>query len=1509
MKKLWTLLLTLVFVVGLISPAIITTAYASNDVVMTVNGEEFTSHSEGWVKAHSVTNDGKHSVAKIKLFADWTAESTGFVCDDDNSINATKDGALYAYGGSYSIDLNGYTIDRNAPENSASSPVFYLEACTFTIEDTSETKNGKITGGFGDNGGGIYAKGTAIYFNGGNIIGNKAAKNGGGIYLYDSSKLYLNGGCISDNEANQGGGVYLDDGDFEMNGGCISDNEANQGGGVYLYGDNFDLNDGVIARNRATGSGGGVYSYDTFIMNGGVIEENYSGSSGGGAFFEFNKNFEMNGGIFRNNTAKWSGGAISSIIDNRKADTFYKLNIRKGTFTDNTALNGSGGAIFWNEGSIYLVDCTITGNSAPNGYGGGLFRQFEGTSTLYLGGTLNITGNTAYTDRADSNSNIYASNPGGMRLFSDEITRLKADSKIGVSFKNAYLNSYFNGSADGILTFGLSSGAADCFISDDPCYQVTKSEGGKGFYNVYLVEDPNPSYEGDPVFTVETQEGGKKEFYNRTEGWVYAIEQSQKNDVKLTLYRDWVAHNSKFSYRKGTYNGALYISDNCLYNITIDLNGYTIDRGLTEPEKDGWVFYMNTKGSLAIMDSSKEQTGTITGGYSCSSNIIVDDSKGGAFFIDYGTLYFKGGTITGNKAAYGAGIYCDDQDDAFVYMQGGKIAGNTAFKEGGGIYMENGYLYLEGGEIRDNTAEYGGGIYWNSDNDAYLTGGIITGNYASEYGGGMYVSNRGYIYLGGDVQITDNNEGNLYLSGSYANISNAKGQDGAPNKPLKEGAKIGISSGKIEEEISASNSMFAEGDFRFLYSDYDRYFIRSVYDVNGGNHSHKLYINTWAHADARYPRVKTVSVKDSNLLEDVVFDYDTQTITLVAHNTRKNFFERAVLSDLIECTYDKDIYYLYQMDYMRDLRNPQEYKIMSDNGTYVICKVNLVPEGGAWSDNQESINNPYKMTVSQGLSIKGFTDFGDGWKYAVSQSNPVTITLFEDWVAPDGKFNYSMGTNGGYLYLDEDYMNITIDLNGNTLSRGLTSATSNGYLFRIEGGAKLTITDNSDRGDGKITGGYNKGDGGAFYVDYGKLYINGGEIVGNKANGDGGAIYGTNEDDTFIYINDGKICNNTAIENGGAIFMYNGSLYVDGGEISGNTAEYGGGIYWDSRDILCLTGGKIINNSSYKGSGVYATDWGDIYLGGTAVVKDNITITNIIYRDFFLEDDDVVINHAAGQNADVPNKPLTDGAQIVIDPKKSGYCISDSDSRFNMESIQYLSSGNGVCVVGGIYDENGGNNKYKIYSFYTSSTFAPPRVESVTSESDIVSQVSVDNNSHVITLTADMKAQKSGELKSVKLNALIDATFNKEGVRIVDMDSYRDFTKSQKFMIMDTDKLYTVYTVKVEWVCSEHTDEDGDYVCDDCKEYTLSNATIVNYNAQTQEATIFVPEAGKYALIFADYEDTRLANVDIVEYDFVEGINIVPQEITNFTLTSGDKVLLWYDMINLVPVCEALTIK
>ncbi len=108
------------------------------------------------------------------------------------------------------------------------------------------------------------------------------------------------------------------------------------------------------------------------------------------------------------------------------------------------------------------------------------------------------------------------------------------------------------------------------------------------------------------------------------------------------------------------------------------------------------------------------------------------------------------------------------------------------------------------------------------------------------------------------------------------------------------------------------------------------------------------------------------------------------------------------------------------------------------------------------------------------------------------------------------------------------------------------------------------------------------------------------------------------------------------------------------------------------------------------------------------------------------------------------------------------------------------------------------------------------------------------------------------------------------------------------------------------YVC-EHNTFEGDK-CTVCG-YVLEN-TIVEYDKDTKSAIVTIKEAGTYSLIFAKYgEGNRINKIDIVEFTFVQGENTVPQKLTNFTLGTGDKVMLWKDMTSLVPLCEAYIVK
>lgn len=986
------------------------------------------------------------------------------------------------------------------------------------------------------------------------------------------------------------------------------------------------------------------------------------------------------------------------------------------------------------------------------------------------------------------------------------------------------------------------------------------------------------------------------------EGWVFAVETSEETPTVVTLYRDWYAGDTNsngvidsgetpgyFKYYNedgdeyGTINGALTTEQTM--HLTLDLNGHTISRNLEKPVANGSVFYINCK-TLYITDSSESQTGKITGGYTTE--------YGGAFFIhNNGVVFIENCEISGNYAQQmGGGIYIQGDKNG-LSLNNVKITGNKAEISGGGVS-----LLPEIGSSNDMETMYIGGdtVIWGNER----FDGTQDNLYFKHYEG---------IY---------NDAEELYIKQCMGQSSDI------PYSPLTENARIGVGSNFNNFLMTCEDSWFDLESYKhFIPDEPNNYYIRSYYEGSDKTNLYQLYYIMKGNSEVTTPNIRTVSVKDTNLLKRASIDYENQVITLTAYNNKKNHFNYVSLSSLITYTTSEDVDVVVGRDDICNLLSPRKYRVMGTDQTYILCTVQVVPDGGEWAEVQEEVENDYVMTIDDGERFCAYSDFETGWTEAIplSKKRPTTVTLLSDWIAPDkdgdgnGDFYYEnsssseYGTDEGRLHLATDTIEITIDLNGHTISRNLSSPKKHGQVFRIEAGS-LTITDSSEAQTGKITGGNNDGNGGAFYMDDGSLYLEGGEISGNKSTQNGGGIYATNASDTYVYIKGGKVCNNSADINGGGIYMYNGYLYVDGGEISDNKAVDGGGVYWSSRDAGCFTGGKITGNkASGEGGGIYGADWGEIYLGGTAVIVDNKNAKGA-ESNLYLCENDVDINHTRGQADDIPNKPLTDGANIGITSVDTYDLISGGDSCFDQGSFGYLHADDDhTYYIRSVFDADEGNNSHQLwYTAWADTNARYPRVKTVVVLNDnILNDANLDYKTQTITLKASMDVSKS--LKSVRLDSLISCTFDHEGEYILDADQPRDLRIPQEYKIMSDNGTYVTCMIKVDWYCAQHKDSDGNYICDYCDEYTLTDFTILNYNAQANEATVFVPEAGKYTLIFADYDGNKLENVDIVEYDFNEGINVIPQEVRSFTLANGDKVMLWYDLINLVPVCDALTIK
>lgn len=228
--------------------------------------------------------------------------------------------------------------------------------------------------------------------------------------------------------------------------------------------------------------------------------------------------------------------------------------------------------------------------------------------------------------------------------------------------------------------------------------------------------------------------------------------------------------------------------------------------------------------------------------------------------------------------------------------------------------------------------------------------------------------------------------------------------------------------------------------------------------------------------------------------------------------------------------------------------------------------------------------------------------FAAMWNKAVKDPYS-TVTLLTDVTAENGSFGsgdgFGTAATSGYIVVPKD-AKITLNLNGHQLSRGLTKATSRGYVIDVQQGGQLTIDDTSATKNGSITGGYSTNSAGGINVN-GTLYVQSGMITGNHTQDDGGGIdVGTRG---ILYFGGGSICNNTAKAGGGISF-------------SGGSSEA-------SPDEVCIAGGTISgNHATSNGGGVYSRSSfaSELIIAGTAQITGNTSGTSSSTSNVYLLD-------------------------------------------------------------------------------------------------------------------------------------------------------------------------------------------------------------------------------------------------------------------------------------------------
>ena len=349
------------------------------------------------------------------------------------------------------------------------------------------------------------------------------------------------------------------------------------------------------------------------------------------------------------------------------------------------------------------------------------------------------------------------------------------------------------------------SGVSGTYIYNGDEISVTPAvtfDGVNAISNGYCTTSISPSTVQDVgtyTLSVTGQNAGEGHNYSGTVTKDFRVVEATADWAKLqdTISNIKTTITLKKDYTAVSTDDALTIDR----DVTINLNGYTIDRGFYDestktwgdPQEDGQVIRVN-KGCTVVINGP----GTITGGYNKAKNNNENSDNDGGGINNLGTLTLNNVTVTYNKCvkksagtsrtARGGGIYSGKGSSLTII--GGDISHNESEGGGGGIFAHQATFFSidkqespevktrihsnksldKGGGIRvdvgstatisncalesnsvvlhdSQSASNGGGIHLDAGT-LNLNSCTIDGNYASKYGGGIYI-------LKGRVNATD----------------------------------------------------------------------------------------------------------------------------------------------------------------------------------------------------------------------------------------------------------------------------------------------------------------------------------------------------------------------------------------------------------------------------------------------------------------------------------------------------------------------------------------------------------------------------------------------------------------------------------------------------------------------------------------------------------------------------------------------------------------------------------
>ncbi|MBO7122077.1 MAG: hypothetical protein J6V90_02200 [Treponema sp.] len=668
------------------------------------------------------------------------------------------------------ITLKG--VNTDATLNGGMSRTSATKKSTLTLSTAVPVtiQSLKITGG--------YASGSA-----------DADRSGGGIKitagtvtLSDNAKIYENYvASTSTSGRAKGAGLYVASGarlNISSSSAAIYSNGSDgiDGGGLYNVG-TVDMTSGSIYSNRSgseediIGYGGGVDNAGTFYMSGSAsIYSNTSNEAGG---------IYNSGTLYLGRSASNASATLS------------------GSITKNAAKAedaGTGGGAIYNAvgGTVTMTSGTIGGSAANKNtavHNGGAILNY---------GTFTMSGGTISYNEAHFGGGIYNR---VLNSSAGEVT-LSGGS---LSYNKAIRADDYGGDGGGIYTSNeMTMSGGD--ISGN------EANNGGGVYSGDAIVMSGGSIYGNTA----AKDGGGVWI----DGALYMSKTAVIGNSGAAGYATGSTACSNYAAGKGggvyaTADGAVILGAKA-YPWTTSSNQETLSGGI----------YYNYAGS----DGGGIYNEGVDGSYIYTGNINKNASatNGGGICSNLQVFVMSGGTIDGNYARSGGGIYfvgATTSGELYPTLSGGTISNNAVGENGagGGIYIgARNSLKMSGGTISGNTATAsggrGGGVYIeDSTANLFMSKNALIGDTGTsmafnttgegysnkaEQGGGIY-SNGGGVYIG----YKDASNTEAMTSDSYGVHHNSTtGTSGEGGGVYANGGKVKVASGGLSYNFAYKNA-------------------------------------------------------------------------------------------------------------------------------------------------------------------------------------------------------------------------------------------------------------------------------------------------------------------------------------------------------------------------------------------------------------------------------------------------------------------------------------------------------------------------------------------------------------------------------------------------------------------------------------------------------------------------------------------------------------------------------